>query len=131
VLARTREALFRADRLFLTVVVLPTALAILYFGFLASDVYVSRSQFVVRSPDKPAMTGLGTLLQSTGFSTTGDEVFASHDYVQSRDALQALNRDGQVERAYGDPSIFLFDRYNAFGVSSSFEDLYNYYRGKI
>jgi BexC/CtrB/KpsE family polysaccharide export inner-membrane protein len=110
---------------------LPTALAVVYFGFLASDVYVSRSQFVVRSPDKPSMTALGTLLQSTGFSATGDEVYASHDYVQSRDALRALNRRGEVKRAYGSGSIFVLDRYDPFGLSSTFEDLYDYYTGKV
>ena len=31
----------KVDRLFLLVVVLPVALAVLYFGFLASDVFVS------------------------------------------------------------------------------------------
>src|SRR5689334_12890066 len=46
------------DRLFIPIVIIPVALSIVYFGFLASDVYVSESKFVVRSPDKPASTGL-------------------------------------------------------------------------
>ena len=74
--AKTRAALVRIDKLFLLTVILPTLLATLYFGLLASDVYVSESQFVVRSPDKPATTGLGVLLKSTGFSNAGDEVYA-------------------------------------------------------
>jgi len=85
-----RNALARTDKLFLLVVALPTLLATLYFGLFASDVYVSESQFVVRSPDKQSITGLGALLRSTGFSNAGDEVYAAENFVRSRDALKAL-----------------------------------------
>jgi capsular polysaccharide transport system permease protein len=120
-----------ANKLFLLTVVLPTALAILYFGLLASDVYVSESRFVVRSPDKPSTSGLGVLLKSAGFSNAGDEIFAAHEYVKSRDALKDLNRNEAVERAYDNSGISIFDRFNPLGFGGSFEDLYNYYRGKV
>lgn len=129
-----RDRLRRVKRpspLFLTTVVVPTALAIIYFGFIASDVYVSQTQFVVRSPDKPAASGLGVLLKSVGFSNAGDEIFATQDYVVSRDALRALNRNNVVERAYTRPGISVFDRFNALGWNGSFEDLYDYYRAKV
>jgi capsular polysaccharide transport system permease protein len=129
--ARLRDAFARLDRLFVVMVLLPTALAIVYFGFLASDVYVSESQFVVRSPDKPASTGLGVLLKSTGFSNAGDEVYVAQDYVQSRDALRALNKNGSVVRAYGNNGISIFDRFNPLGLSGTFEDLYRFYGGKV
>lgn len=121
----------RVSPLFLLTVVLPTLVATLYFGLFASDVYVSQSQFVVRSPDKPAGTGLGVLLKSVGFSSTGDEVFIAQDYVQSRDALRSLNRDNAVIQAYGDKDVSVFDRFNGFGMNGSFEDLFDYYVGKV
>lgn len=121
----------RVDKLFLLIVVVPTVLATLYFGFLASNVYISQSQFVVRSPDKPSTTGLGVLLESTGFSTAGDEIYAAQDFVRSRDALKELNRNGAVERAYSRKDVSIFDRFNPLGLSGSFEDLYGYYRGKV
>lgn len=117
--------------LFWVTVVTPTAMAILYFGLLASDVYISESRFVVRSPDKPATTGLGILLKSTGFSTGGDEIFAAQDYVVSRDALAALNKNKQFEKAYSDSSISIFDRFNSLGSGDTFEDLYKYYEKKV
>jgi capsular polysaccharide transport system permease protein len=129
--AKVREALFRIDKLFLAAVVLPTLVAVAYFGFLASDVYVSESQFVVRSPDKPSTTGLGVLLKSTGFSNAGDEVYAARDYVSSRDALRALNKNQAVAHAYGNGSISIFDRFNPLGLSGTFEDLYHFYQGKV
>ncbi|HET9396125.1 MAG TPA: hypothetical protein VFO36_08720, partial [Nitrospiraceae bacterium] len=112
--SKARRWLRRLNPLFLATVVVPTIAATIYFGLLASDVYVSQSQFVVRSPDKPATTGLGVLLKSVGFSNAGDEIFITHDFVKSRDALKSLNERGQVERAYGSPSVSVFDRYNAF-----------------
>jgi capsular polysaccharide transport system permease protein len=117
--------------LFWITVLIPTTLAILYYGFFASDVYVSESQFVVRSPDKPSTTGLGMLLKSSGFANAGDEIYAAQSYVLSRDALQALNQHQDFAKAYGSPSISAFDRYNASGLDGNFEDLYKYYKKKI
>jgi capsular polysaccharide transport system permease protein len=125
------EVFRKVDRLFLLTVAAPTLLATLYFGLFASNVYVSESQFVVRSPDKPATTGLGILLKSTGFSNSGDEVFVAQDYVRSRDALRALNRKAAVERAYADRGISIFDRFNPLGLNGSFEDLFDYYQKRV
>lgn len=121
----------RLGPLALITVVIPTLLAILYYGLFASDIYVSESRFVVRSPDKPAATGLGVLLKSAGFTNASEEVYAARDYVLSRDALMALNSHGMVTRAYGNGSISIFDRYNALGTASSFEDLFKYYQKKV
>jgi capsular polysaccharide transport system permease protein len=129
--AKARDVVVRADKLFVLAVLLPTFLAILYYGLFASDVYVSESQFVVRSPDKPATTGLGVLLKSTGFSNAGDEVYAAQDYVRSRDALRALNKNQAVARAYGNDRISIFDRFDPLGFSGNFEDLFRFYQGKV
>jgi capsular polysaccharide transport system permease protein len=71
------------------------------------------------------------LLKSVGFSNAGDEIFITQDYVKSRDALKALNEQGQVEKAFGSPSVSIWDRFNPLGLDQSFEDLYDYYGGKI
>lgn len=126
-----RRHLRRLNLLFVATVILPTAAAIAYFGFLASDVFVSESTFVVRSPDKPAASGLGVLLKSAGFSNAGDEIFAAHEFVKSRDALRELNKNGAVANAYGDPDISLFDRFNPLGLGGSFEDLFEYYTDRV
>ena len=125
------KVLGRVDPLFLLTVVAPTAVAILYFGLFASDIYVSESRFVVRSPDKPAASGLGVLLKSAGFSNAGDEIYAAHEYVKSRDALKELNRNDAVVRSYGNSAISIFNRFNPLGLGGSFEDLYDYYSGKV
>jgi capsular polysaccharide transport system permease protein len=127
----SRKGQRRLNWLFLLTVVVPTAAAILYYGFLASDVYVSESRFVVRSPDKPTMSGLGVLLKSTGFSTAGDEVYAADDYIRSRDALRALNQNQAVARAYTRSDVSIFNRFNPLGLDGSFEALFDYFSNKV
>lgn len=125
------ERFRKISPLFLITVVIPTLLAIIYFGFLASDIYISESRFTVRSPEKTTPTGLGALFKSSGFSTAGDEVYAAQDFVLSRDALQALNRKNAFTRAYSAPFISAFDRFSGLGWGTSFEDLYKYYKKTV
>jgi capsular polysaccharide transport system permease protein len=121
----------RLGWLFGATVLIPTALAVVYFGFFASDVYVSEAKFVVRSPEKPAATGLGMILKNNGFSGSGDEVYAAQAFVTSRDALQAINAGDAFRKANSRPDISIFNRFNPLGISGSFEDLYDYYLGKL
>lgn len=131
VLGRIGQALRRLGPLFWLVVLLPTALSTIYFGLLVSDIYVSESRFVVRSPDRPARNGLGVILASAGFSNASDEVRAAQGYIQSRDALKSLDVDDLARKAWSSPDVSVFDRFDPLGWSGSFEELYRYYTGKV
>lgn len=120
-----------AGLLFWLCVVAPTTLAIVYFGVLASDVYISESRFVVRSPKKPAVSGVGMLLETAGLSNGSDEMRAAQGYISSRDALRALDGDGLARRAWGNDSIFILNRFDPFGLDGSFEELFLYYDDKV
>ena len=124
-------SLRNVNRIFLATVVAPTTLAIVYFGIVASDIYVSEAVFVVRQPDKPAGANFGLLLKSTAFSNASDEIYAAQAYVQSRDALRQLNQGGAFEQAFTRPSISWTDRFNPLGLKGSFEDLYQFYQRKV
>jgi capsular polysaccharide transport system permease protein len=127
-----RKRRFRKpDWLFVALVVLPVLASVVYYGFVASDVYISESRFVVRSPEKPAASGLGVILKTAGFSNAGDELSAAQTFATSRDALQAINQNGAFEKAYTQPGISIFDRFNGMGLSGSFEDLYRYFQRKV
>jgi capsular polysaccharide transport system permease protein len=121
----------RSGPLFWVTVLLSAAVGVLYFGFIASDVYVSESRFVVRSPEKPAKNGLGVLLSTAGFANASDEVRAAQGYIQSRDALRSLDRQGLARNAWGKDSVSIFDRFDPIGIAGSFEELYLYYKGKV
>lgn len=119
------------DRLFLLCIVIPNLMSIAYFGLFSSDVYVSESHFIVRSPEKPQLSGVGMLLKGAGFNTAGDEIFAAQNFVNSRDALRVLNKDETFRKSYGSQDISIFDRFDPLGLSGSFEQLYTYYRSKV
>ena len=120
------ERLRRVNRLFLLTVAAPTLVAIVYFGLIASKVYVSESRFVVRSPKQQATAGLGFLLKSSGFGNAGEEIYAVQDYALSRDALRALDQDHQFRKAFSRPEIDFMNRFGTW-TDQSFESLFKYY----
>ena len=121
----------RLDPLFIVTFLIPVIGAALYFGLIASDVYISESRFVVRSPEKQSTSGLGFLLKGAGFSSAGEEVFAVKDYAMSRDALRALNKDNAIVRIYSNPLIDPINRFGGMFSNDSFESLFKYYKTKV
>jgi len=121
----------RLNPLLIATVIVPSALAGVYYGLLASDVYISESRFVVRSPEKPATSGLGLLLKSTGFSNANDEISAAQSAVISRDALAKLNQNKDFVRAMSGKNVSIFDRFDPVGVDGSFEELYKYFKRHV
>lgn len=126
-----KRRLVRLNRLFLLAVVAPTILATIYFGLITSDVYISESRFVVRSPDRQVATGLGALLKGAGFSRSQDDTYTVHDFMKSRDALEKINTQLPLDKAFGGSDIDLFSRFNALGLDGSYEALYRYYQNRI
>jgi capsular polysaccharide transport system permease protein len=118
----------RRHRLFVLLVVFPSLCATLYYGFIASDVFISESRFVVRSPQHPVQSGLiGQLLQTSGFSRAQDDTYSVHDYILSRDALKELNEKLAVQKSYSSNTVDVFNRFGGVDWDLSFEEFYRYY----
>jgi len=116
--------------LFLLTVALPTLVATVYYGPIASNVYVSVSRFIVHSPQEERMQAgglLGEFLQGAGNSRSQDASYAVQDYIQSRDALKALDREINMRQVFSGPRIDLFDRFPGLHLDHSFEEFYRYY----
>lgn len=119
----------RVNVIFMITVLLPTLVASLYFGVIASDVYISESRFVVRNPQRQAVTsGLGSLLQGTGFSRSQDDTYSVHDYVLSRDALHELDQQLKVRKEFSKEDIDFVNRFPGLSPDDSFEAFYRHYR---
>jgi capsular polysaccharide transport system permease protein len=116
------------NKLFGFLVIVPTVLAILWVGLLAHDVYVSESQFVVRTVQRQLPTGLGSLLQGTGLSQGSNDVYSVESYLTSRDALQVLEQRYHLKRSFGSHEIDIVARFNPLGWDDSFENLLLYYQ---
>jgi ABC-2 type transport system permease protein/capsular polysaccharide transport system permease protein len=115
--------------IFLATVVVPSLIAVLYFGFLANDVYVSESRFVVRSPSKNSISPLGAMLSGGGLTGASEENSAVTEYLQSRAALDDADGDGLIRKAYTMPGIFWFDRFGGTSGTTK-EQLYRYFLTK-
>ena len=127
--SRLKALVRRIDRIFMLTVLLPTLVAAVYFGLVASDVYISESRFVVRNPQRQSVTGgLGSLLQGTGFARSQDDTYSVHDYVSSRDALRELDQQLQVRKAFSAEGIDFVNRFPGLGFDDSFEAFYRPYR---
>ena len=125
-----RRGLLRQP-LFLALVVLPTLLGALYYGLFASDIYLSESRFVVRTPARTQVSPLGALLSSGSLSGPGEETSAVIEYVESRDALAATDRDGLVRKAFGPERANWFDRFGGLFGGTSREHLFRYFGRKV
>lgn len=119
------------NRLFLLTVVLPTLISIIYFGFIASDVYISESRFVVRSPERPTASPLGMLLKGTGFSRSQDDTYTVQDFMLSRDALKVLDEKLALGKVFSSPKVDIFSRFAGLDWDNSFEALHRYYQNKV
>ena len=120
-------------RWFLLTVALPTLLAALYYGLLASDIYVSESRFVIKSPDqkRSQMSTLANLVQTTGLSGGQEQTNEVLTYVRSRDALKALEKNISIRDKFSSPQADFLSRFPQPFTDSSFESLFKYYGKRI
>ena len=129
--ALMRNPLSRINRLFLLTVLVPTLIATIYFGLIASDVYISESRFVVRSPQRQTPIGIGALLQGAGFSRSQDDTFSVQDFMLSRDALRNLDAKLGIFKMFGDSQIDRLSRFAGLDPDKSFEALHRYYQKHV
>jgi capsular polysaccharide transport system permease protein len=129
--ARLRRQLRRIDVIFILTVLVPTLLAAIYYGLVASDVYISEARFVVRSPQRQTPTGLGALLQGVGFSRSQDDTYSVHDFIRSRDALRELDEKLAIRRLFSSEDIDFVNRFPLLGLDDSFEALHLFYQKHV
>jgi capsular polysaccharide transport system permease protein len=117
------------NKLFLLSVVIPTALAIFYYGFYATDIFISESRFVLRTPQNQSQSGVfGALLQGTGFSRSQDDAYSVHDYIKSRDALSKLDKSLKLKNTYSKNTVDIINRFAGIDGDYSFEAFHKYYQ---
>lgn len=122
----------RVNWLFVFAMIIPTALAIVYFTWIASDRYVSESRFIVRSPQRQVPNSLfGTLLQGTGLSRSLEDTYSIQDFILSRDALAELEQSLKIGDAFRKGGSDIFNRYPALDREDTFEALYRYYPKRV
>lgn len=112
---------------------LPTALAAIYYGMIASPVYVSQSSFVIKSPSQKSVPSLSlaNLIQTSGLSAGQEQTKEVLQYVRSRNALQDLLRETDVRAKYSHRGADFLSRFPQPFRDDSFENFYRYYSSMV
>ncbi len=124
-----RRLSFLSPTLLATVIV-PTLLAVLYYGVFAQDVYISEARIVVRSPEAPPPSPLNLALDQTGFGSKNEGNDAVVGYLRSRQAISEGDQDGLIKSAYSGGDVFWFDRFGAL-TGQSDEEFYRYFQDHL
>ena len=129
--SRTGSPFRRPWALFVGLVVAPVAIASVYFGLIASNIYVSEARFLVRSATHSDLTGLAALVQNQGLSRAADETHAVNEYFRSRDSLQILLKQHQLADLLSRPEADFINRFPNFHSKNTQESLYRHFRSMI
>ncbi len=126
--ALRRKRLRRIATQFGIGVLLPTLVVVVYFAFLASDIYVSTSMFMVKSSQSKPSIGLDTLILGGVSGSNAQDSLAVREYILSRDMLARLDKDHAFLSHYKQHSA---DWWSRLGDNESFEDAHEYYLDMI
>ncbi|TAJ90985.1 capsule biosynthesis protein [Reyranella sp.] len=113
---------------FLLLVALPTCLAVTYFAFFAADRYESEARFILRSPGRTISAQLPNLLQAAGIARASDDGYIVQEFLQSRDALEVLEKNADLKAAYAAGGHDFLWKFPNFFTSRTEEGLYWHYQ---
>ncbi|GJD72101.1 capsule biosynthesis protein [Methylobacterium goesingense] len=103
--------------LFVLCFLIPTLLAVVYFGFIVSDRYVVESRFALRpalgSVDKAAPDQVGTNSGSTSHQMVAQDSLITTNYIMSRPMVEAIEKVLPLREMFSRPDIDFFSRFNA------------------
>lgn len=123
----------RKNPWFLVGVILPVLVSAIYFFLIASNQFVSESRFVVKAPNQRGgqISTFANLIQTTGLSAGQEQADQVIDFVRSRSALQQLSKELPLKQIYGGANVDVFSAFPQPWQQNAFEDLFEYYRGKV
>jgi capsular polysaccharide transport system permease protein len=107
-------------------VALPTLFAAWYYYKIATPFFATRSEFVIQQSEA-ATGGLGSLFSGTQFATSQDSI-AVQGYLQSRDAMQRLDKDLGFRAHFTDPAV---DPLQRLAVDATDEAAYKIYKRNV
>jgi capsular polysaccharide transport system permease protein len=117
--------------IFLITVVIPTTITLFYYVNYASDIYVSESRFVVRSPQKQGGS-LTDLFSKVGITKSDDDSYIVRDYILSRDAMDILIKELDIKEQYSSLAIDWLARFPGWRYwETSVESFYRYYQKQV
>lgn len=139
-LGRAAEMYIAAKRLrgsltrtaFILLVAVPTLLATIFYGLLASPRFVSDSTFVVRSVSSQRISGLDMFFRTFGIARTVDDGYVVQRYLQSRDVVSDLQKRGvDLKAIFTRPEGDRLSSYPRIWREESQESLYDFFLDRV
>lgn len=114
---------------FFLIVGIPTLTAALYYGLIASDIFISEAKYAIRTSDSTPRVGVLAEVLGTGEgSAAGNDANIVRDYILSRDMLEQLDTRLDLRSHYSSPDVDLLVR---LPRDASEEDFLEYYRNMV
>jgi capsular polysaccharide transport system permease protein len=117
----------RLQRLFRWWVGIPTLLAVLYYGLVASDYYQSEAKFSVQSVDRSASSSLESLIGALPGVGSDKDAMMVRDYILSRDVLTRLDKEHAFLKHYQEAG----DWFSKLSDDATFEEAFDYYLTRV
>jgi capsular polysaccharide transport system permease protein len=133
ILKSSRRSWISKHRWLALFVGLPTLLAFLYYGLIASPIYVSQSSFVIKSPSQKGIPSLSlaNLVQTSGLSAGQEQTKEVVGYIRSRNGLQDLQSQIDVRKMYSQTGADFLSRFPRPFQQGTFEGLFRYYQTRV
>ena len=112
---------------------LPTLLAGVYYGLIASPIYSSQSVFIIKSPGQKTVptVSLANLIQTSGLSAGQEQTKEVLQYIRSRSAVRDLEKQTDVRARFSSRGADFLSRFPRPFGDSSFEGFYRYYGSMV
>lgn len=115
------------------VVLSPTLLSVVYYGFVATGRYVSEARFVIHTASKAtgSLGGLSAILQMIGLSRSQDDAYSVRDYLTSRNAVAELRQKVDLNAIYNRRNVDPISRFPSVIFENTEEGFYRYFQHAI
>jgi capsular polysaccharide transport system permease protein len=115
-----------ALKLFFVLVIIPTIFASIYYGIVASDVYISEAKYSVRSNSESGASGFLQSVISLGSpENSHEDTLIIQEYISSRDMLEELDKRLRLREHFSSNKLDVVSR---MSHNASTEDFLKYYR---
>jgi len=121
----------RVNAWFISLVILPTAIAAFYLYLFAADQYEAEADFVIRRADAPAVTNnVGQILgMNLGSSATTSESHLVGEYLQSHETVARLRKEDALVAKFRRDRIDWYSR--LWYADPTPEQLLKYFRSQV
>ncbi len=110
---------------------IPTWLAILYYGLIATDQYESEARFVVNSSARQSVPAGFSLLTSLGLDRSQDDSYAVQDFIRSRDAIARLRPLLPLDKMFRVEDADFLARFPSILYRDREEEFYAYFKRMV